>query len=86
MRPFLNRLAESASSTWRLLSDTTNFLSRMKLLEDYDQELRKWREQLLRKRADPQAVKDVRDERGYRQRLLAAGFRDHCATLCVVFH
>jgi hypothetical protein len=70
MRPFLNRLAESASSTWRLLSDTTNFLSRIKLLEDYDQELRKWREKLLRKRADPQAVKDVRNDIVALRRLL----------------
>jgi hypothetical protein len=62
MRPFLNRLAESASSTWRLLSDTTNFLSRMKLLDEYENELRQWRAQLARKRTDPQILKDVRDD------------------------
>ena len=29
MRPIFNRLAETFSSTWRLLTDTTNFLSRI---------------------------------------------------------
>jgi hypothetical protein len=70
MRPFLNRLAESASSTWRLLSDTTNFLSRVKLLESYDRELRQWREQLAHKRTDPQVLKDVREDIVALRRLL----------------
>ena len=39
MATIFNRLAESISSTWRLLSDTTNFLSRMKLLDQYETEL-----------------------------------------------
>jgi hypothetical protein len=62
MRPFLNRLAESASSTWRLLSDTTNFLSRTKLLDNYEQELRQWRDKLARRSTDPQVFKAVRDD------------------------
>jgi hypothetical protein len=62
MSTFLNRLAESTSSTWRLLSDTTNFLSRVKLLDEYEAELRTWRARLSRKRTDPQVMKDVRGE------------------------
>ncbi len=62
MSTFFDRLAESASSTWRLLSDTTNFLSRMKLLDDYEQDLRRWREQLARHRTDARIMKDVRDD------------------------
>ncbi|MGO9309058.1 MAG: hypothetical protein ACLQDL_08555 [Spirochaetia bacterium] len=70
MRAFFNRLAESASSTWRLLSDTTNFLSRVKLLESYETELRGWREQLSHRRTDPQVLKDVRDDIVALRRLL----------------
>jgi hypothetical protein len=62
MSGFLDRLAESASSTWRLLSDTTNFLSRQKLLEEYEQDLRRWREQLSRHRTDARVMKDVRED------------------------
>ena len=62
MSTFFDRLAESASSTWRLLSDTTNFLSRMKLLDEYEQDLRKWREQLAHHRTDARVMRDVRDD------------------------
>jgi hypothetical protein len=62
MSRFFDRLAESASSTWRLLSDTTNFLSRMKLLEAYEPELRRWREQLLRQRSDTRVMREIRDD------------------------
>ena len=62
MRPIFNRLAESISSTWRLLSDTTNFLSRMKLQDQYETELRTWREKLARNRNNPQIVREIRDD------------------------
>ena len=70
MSTFFNRLAESASSTWRLLSDTTNFLSRVKLLDEYETELRTWRLQLSRKRTDPQVTREVRDDIVALRRLL----------------
>lgn len=70
MSTFFNRLAESTSSTWRLLSDTTNFLSRVKLLDNYESELRAWRGQLSRKRTDPQVMKDVREDIVALRRLL----------------
>jgi len=62
MSTFFDRLAESTSSTWRLLSDTTNFLSRVKLLDSYETELRTWRARLSRKRTDPQVTREVREE------------------------
>ena len=62
MSSFLVRLAEATSSTWRLLSDTTNFLSRNKLLEEYDQDLRRWRERLSRHRDDGGVAKEVRNQ------------------------
>jgi hypothetical protein len=70
MSTFLNKLAESASSTWRLLSDTTNFLSRVKLLENYEKELRDWRDRLSRRRTDPQVAREVRDDIVALRRLL----------------
>ncbi|MGA2762003.1 MAG: hypothetical protein ABSG17_01420 [Spirochaetia bacterium] len=62
MATFFNRFAESISSTWRLLSDTTNYLSRAKMLEQYDAELRGWRERLSRSRNDPQVARAVRED------------------------
>jgi hypothetical protein len=70
MRTFFNTLAESTSSTWRLLSDTTNFLSRVKLLDSYETELRTWRERLSHKRTDPQVYGDVRQDIVALRRLL----------------
>ncbi len=61
MRPIFNRFAESFSSTWRLLTDTTNFLSRIGMLEKYESELREWRSQLARSRNNQQMVRQVRD-------------------------
>jgi hypothetical protein len=61
MKPFINNLAESFSSTWRLLSDTTNFLSRMKLLDEYEADIKGWRNKLSRNLKDPVAAREVRD-------------------------
>lgn len=62
MAAFFNRLAESISSTWRLLSDTTNFLSRVKMLDQYENELRSWRDRLARNRTSTQVVREVRGD------------------------
>ncbi len=61
MSPLLTSLAERVSSTWRLLSDTTNFLSRMKLLEEYEQDIKAWRDRLSRSVKDTVASREVRD-------------------------
>jgi hypothetical protein len=62
MATFFNRFAESISSTWRLLSDTTNYLSRMKMLDQYETELRSWRDRLARNRNNAQVAREVRDD------------------------
>jgi hypothetical protein len=62
MRPIFNRLAETFSSTWRLLTDTTNFLSRIRMLEKYETELRAWRERLQRSQNNQPIVHQIRDE------------------------
>jgi hypothetical protein len=61
MPTLLNRIAEKVSSTWILLSDTTNFLSRAGLLERHEKELREWRADLARFRRNPARVRDIRD-------------------------
>ncbi len=62
MSTLFNRLAESASSTWRLLSDTTNFLSRMKLLESYERELRRGASSSHTRARTRRCIKDVRED------------------------
>jgi hypothetical protein len=62
MSTLFNRLAETLSSTWRLLTDTTNFLSRINLLERYETEVRAWRSRLSRSRNDQRALQEVREE------------------------
>jgi len=61
MPTLFNRIAESISSTWLLLSDTTNFLSRIGLLEQYEAEVRDWRAELSRFRNLPGRVREIRE-------------------------
>jgi len=61
MATLFNRIAESFSSTWLLLSDTTNFLSRIGLLEEYEAEIRGWRAELSRFRNLPGRVREIRE-------------------------
>jgi hypothetical protein len=61
MSTLFNRLAETFTSTWRLLTDTTNFLSRINLLEKYETEVRTWRGRLSRSRNDQRAMQEVRE-------------------------
>ncbi len=62
MATLFDRLAESVSSTWRLLSDTTNFLSRTKMLDQYEKELKGWRDRLSRSRTSTQVAREVRED------------------------
>ncbi len=62
MPRLFDKLAESLSSTWTLLSDTTNFLSRVRLLEAYEEDIRKLRARLTAARKDSLAIHLVRDE------------------------
>ncbi len=72
MPTLFTRIAESVSSTWLLLSDTTNFLSRVGLLEDYDKEIREWRSDLARFRNMPVKVREIRDNIVALRKLLRA--------------
>jgi hypothetical protein len=75
MNRFLNNLAESLASTWRLLSDTTNFLSRARLLGEYEQELAEMRARLYRYRRDQETIRQVREQIvALRRELRARGF------------
>lgn len=70
MNRFFNNVAESLSSTWRLLSDTTNFLSRARLLAQYEQELKRWRDRLYSNRNNPETAREVREQVVALRRLL----------------
>jgi hypothetical protein len=61
MPTLFTRIAESVSSTWLLLSDTTNFLSRIGLLEQYEKEIREWRSDLARFQRHPSRVREIRE-------------------------
>jgi len=61
LRKLINSVSESLSSAWRLLSDTTNYLSRVKLLDEYEQDLKGWRDRLYHGRHDPAAAREVRE-------------------------
>ena len=76
MATFFNRIAESFSSTWLLLSDTTNYLSRAGLLERYETELREWRAQLSRFRNLPSRVREIRESIVALRQLLRAQGHD----------
>jgi hypothetical protein len=70
MSTIWNRLTESVSSTWVLLSDTTNFLSRAGLLDKYEAELRGWRARLSSARNNQLVARQVRDDIVALRRLL----------------
>lgn len=76
MATLFNRIAESFSSTWLLLSDTTNYLSRVGLLERYEAELRDWRAQLSRFRNLPGRVHEIRESVVALRKLLRAQGHD----------
>jgi hypothetical protein len=57
-----NDLAERFSSTWRLLSETTIFLSRTKVFHRYEKMLRDWRHALESNRGSSEVMQAVRDE------------------------
>ncbi|WP_319560588.1 hypothetical protein [Marispirochaeta sp.] len=61
----VNGLAEHFASAWRLLSDTTIYLSSLpsgKVFQRYENTLRKWRHRLESERRNPEVVNEVRSE------------------------
>ena len=59
---FINTVAESFASTWQLLSDTNNYLSRVGLLPHYEQDLKGLRERLARFARSADVVHQVRED------------------------
>jgi hypothetical protein len=55
-------LAERLASTWVLLSDTTNFLSRTSVFEQYEDALRDMRQRLGSSKDDDRELKEIRAE------------------------
>lgn len=55
-------LAEKLASTWVLLSDTTNFLSRTSIFEQYEDELRAMRLRLSSSKDNDRELKEIRAE------------------------
>lgn len=55
-------LAERFASTWVLLSDTTNFLSRTSVFDQYEDELRDMRQKLASSKDNDAEIKAVREE------------------------
>lgn len=53
-------LAEKLASTWVLLSDTTNFLSRTSVFDQYEDELRGMRQRLASSKGDDREIKEIR--------------------------
>jgi hypothetical protein len=70
-----NDLAEKFSTTWRLLSETTQFLSRAELLPKYEPMLRRWRHTLEGNRSNTEKIQTVREEIvGLRRELRKSGY------------
>jgi hypothetical protein len=87
----IEMLSDRFSDAWKLLSETSVFLSRTKELESYDKQLRQWRAELQISRNNPEVVQRIRSEiielrkhmrlQGYdlslgRQNLILDGFRN----------
>jgi hypothetical protein len=58
----INRLSDRFGDIWKLLSETTVFLSRTSEMDHYEDQLRRWREALHRGERDPAVVARIREE------------------------
>ena len=71
----VNTLTERFASAWKLLSDTTIFLSTTKVFPRYEQMLRDWRHRLESTRNDSEVIDQVRRELiGFRASLRSMGY------------
>ncbi|WP_455381868.1 hypothetical protein [Salinispira pacifica] len=61
-RRIANNIAEHFSSVWKLLSDTTNFLSRTPLFDQYEKMLRDWRYKLQHNPSNTDVIREVRQQ------------------------
>ena len=58
----INRLSDRFGDIWKLLSETTVFLSRTGEMRHYEDQLRRWREELHRSGRDPAVTARIRGE------------------------
>jgi len=61
-RRISTRIAESLASAWVLLSDTTNFLSRTSVFNQYETQLRDFRQRLTSKKDDDNEIRTIKKE------------------------
>ncbi|HOV64855.1 MAG TPA: hypothetical protein PLG43_13360 [Spirochaetia bacterium] len=61
VKKLLNNIAESFSSTWTLLSDTTIFLSRTPIFDRYEADLKAWRDRLRSYKNNPAVANEIRE-------------------------
>ncbi len=59
---FVANLSDHFADVWKLLSETTAFLSRTDEFIHYENQLRAWRAALQRKRGDAESTRQVRQE------------------------
>jgi hypothetical protein len=59
---FVNALSDRFKDTWKLLSETSLFLSRTKEIEAYDSQLRQWRSELQSFRKNSTEIQRIRLE------------------------
>lgn len=60
MKNLVNSIREEIASIWKLLNDTTIFLTRIKKFNEYENQIREWRSKLQRFRNNPNIRKEVR--------------------------
>ncbi len=60
MKDFVNNIREEIASIWKLLNDTTIFLTRIKKFDEYEREIREWRAKLQRFRSNPNIRREIR--------------------------
>ena len=60
MKDFVNSVREELVSIWKLLNDTTIFLSRIKKFGEYEKQIREWRAKLQEFKSNPDVRKEIR--------------------------
>lgn len=60
MKDFVNNIREEITSIWKLLNDTTIFLTRIKKFNEYENQIRDWRAKLQGFRNNPDIHKEIR--------------------------
>ncbi len=62
LNDFRTRLGDRFADAWVLLSDTDRFLSRARLMPQYEKRAREWRRRLQASRGNPDTVRGIKSE------------------------